>query len=591
MDVIPFQLYLTERQSKYIKLSKNVNMKSQLENILSKSLNLLLILHNSDFGDFCLTPGQIKESSQSADELAQKIELALRESGLVEKVQAEAGYVNIYLSKKAYLEELEKIRFAFRPQTATRLDQYLEIPDAKDKTIVFDYSSPNIAKPFSVGHLRSTVIGQANYNIHKALGYKTVGINHIGDWGTQFGKLIVAIKKWGNAQEIEKNPIEELTRLYQKFHEEAEKDETLEVNARAWFKKLEDGDSEARKLWGDCINWSYREFEKVYKILDVDIDEIKGESFYVDKQEAIIQELKEKNLLKESEGAQIVELKGMPPALIKKSDGATLYMTRDLAALKYRLKSYRPAKIIYHVGNDQSLHFCQLEAVAEKLGWLKRSENPERSRGTQIVFAGHGMMRLSEGKMSTRAGRTVLLEDLIGEAKRRALIIIEEKNPELKNKEDVAEKIGISAIKYADLATNRKSDIVFSYDKAITLQGNSGPYLQYSYARTCALLRNFAGKFQSTEPVADLNKSAQKLARSIIKIKPAMDAAIKNNAPNTVCDFAYELCNGLNSYYEKQRIVTFNKSESSKNIYIVKIANSVLAKIFDLLGLAKLEKI
>ena len=265
MDVIPFQLYLTERQSKYIKLSKNVNMKSQLENILSKSLNLLLILHNSDFGDFCLTPGQIKESSQSADELAQKIELALRESGLVEKVQAEAGYVNIYLSKKAYLEELEKIRFAFRPQTATRLDQYLEIPDAKDKTIVFDYSSPNIAKPFSVGHLRSTVIGQANYNIHKALGYKTVGINHIGDWGTQFGKLIVAIKKWGNAQEIEKNPIEELTRLYQKFHEEAEKDETLEVNARAWFKKLEDGDSEARKLWGDCINWSYREFEKVYK--------------------------------------------------------------------------------------------------------------------------------------------------------------------------------------------------------------------------------------------------------------------------------------------------------------------------------------
>ena len=310
------------------------------------------------FGDFCLTPGTLntiaKKQSSSPADVAQKIAVDLKSNfpKQIQKAEYESGYLNIYLTKEAYLNELKEIN--------RDIDAYLKDPQNTAKTIVFDYSSPNIAKPFSIGHLRSTIIGQANYNIHKALGYKTVGINHLGDWGTQFGKLIVAIKKWGNEDEIAKNPIEELNELYVKFHAEAEKDDALNDEARDWFKKLEDGDDEARVIWQKCVDWSMREFDRVYKILGVKIDESLGESFYIDKQKDVIAELKEKNLLKVSEGAQIVELENMPPALICKKDGATLYLTRDLAAIKYRIEKYSPSEIIYHVGNDQSLHFQQL---------------------------------------------------------------------------------------------------------------------------------------------------------------------------------------------------------------------------------------
>ncbi|MCX6809320.1 MAG: arginine--tRNA ligase [Candidatus Berkelbacteria bacterium] len=530
------------------------------------------------FGDCCLNPGQInqicKKQKIKVKRLIEIIKVELSKSGLAEKVEYKNGYINIYFSESAYSEELQKIE--------NDIESYLVNSQNKDKTIVFDYSSPNIAKPFSVGHLRSTVIGQANLNIHKSVGFKTVGINHIGDWGTQFGKLIYAIKSWGDESEIEKDPIPKLNELYVKFHEEAQKNPQIEDQARAWSKKLEDGDNEARELWQKCVAWSFKEFDRIYKTLDVKIDEVVGESFYKDKQEGVIDELREKKLLKKSEDAQIVELENMPPALIKRSDDASLYMTRDLAALKYRIEKYKPAQIIYHVGNDQSLHFKQLGAVAKKLDWLDK---------TEIIFAGHGMMRLPEGKMSTRKGRIVLLDDLISKAKEKSLAIIEEKNSDLKNKKEVAEKIGISAIKYADLSSNRKSDIVFCLEKFINFQGNSGPYIQYSYARTQSLIRESKKKYPNLKIEKNFNPLFREVLQTIVRAKSVLDISSQNSSPNLIAEFAYQISNQFNAFYEKEKIITDSETATAKNMYLVQLTQIVLGKLFDVLGISKLEEI
>ena len=553
-------------------------IREEIDKFIEGKIGTKLENSSSNFGDFCLTPGTLNEIAQKENsnptEIAQNIAKNLKTnfSNLVEKAEFEAGYLNVYLSKEAYLSELEEID--------NDIESYLINTQNTDKTIVFDYSSPNIAKPFSVGHLRSTIIGQANYNIHKVLGFKTVGINHLGDWGTQFGKLMVAIKKWGNEEEIARNPIQKLNELYVKFHEEAEGDKSLDDEARAWFKKLEDGDAQAREIWQKCVDWSMAEFDRIYKILDIKIDEAIGESFYEDKLQDVIDELKEKGLLKESEGAQVVDLgEDQTPALIQKSDGATLYMTRDLAALKYRIEKYHLEEIIYHVGNDQSLHFKQLEAVVNKLDWK-----------IKIVFAGHGMIRLADGKMSTRSGRTVLLDDLIKESKKRALDIIIQKNPDLKDAEGAARKIGISAIKYADLSSNRKSDVIFSFDKMVSLTGNSGLYLQYTYARACALIRKFKADY-NTDPVLHLDDEGRQLAKKIILLKNKLEISAQNSTPNLVCEYAFELAEEFNTFYEKKKILTEDNDASAKSIYLVASFKSVLGALFDVLGISRLDEI
>lgn len=539
------------------------------------------------FGDFSVAPGVTKRISEakkiSTDDLKAEIEEKLNSEleDSIEKVELEAGYINIYIKNSAYLSEAEE----FLSDTSG----YFINPENQSKTIVFDYSGVNIAKPFSVGHLRSTVIGQANLNIHKALGFQTVGVNHIGDWGTQFGKLIYAIKTWGDESEIEKNPISELNRLYVEFHEKAEEDPELENQARQWFKKLEDHDEEARRLWKKCVEWSFDEFSRIYKILDVSIDNITGESFYADRQQAVVDELNVKGLLKESEGAKVVDLGDIIPALIQKSDGATLYMTRDLAAIKYRIETYKPSEIIYHVGNDQTFHFEQLEAVAVKLGWIKRIS--DAGQKPFITFASHGMMRLPEGKMSTRKGRVVLLNDLINEAKSRSLAIIEEKNSDLENKDQVAQEIGISAIKYADLSQNRKSDIVFSFDKFISLEGNSGPYLQYVYARLMSLRRKFTETFGEIETVPYLPEEALALVKLIIKTKMVLNSAAQNSTPNLLCEHLYKIATEFNNFYEKKKIITVDKNESAQNMFIVELTSAAIGLMFDLLGIKKLDKI
>lgn len=554
-------------------------MLEKITEAIKEALGFKLNLEFSKrFGELSINPSELikvgKEKALAVDDLVLKLTDATSTAlgGVVEKTEYKNGFFNIYLSDKVVAEELSKM--------LKDVDSYVVDSGVGGKTAVFDYSSPNIAKPFSVGHLRSTIIGQANLNCHKAVGYKTVGINHIGDWGTQFGKLIVAIKKWGDEDKIEKDPITNLNELYVKFHREVENNPKLDDDAREWFVKLEKNDDEARRLWEKCVAWSFVEFDQLYEKLGVKIDHVLGESFYEGMLDDVVAELKDKGLLTESEGALIVELDGMTPALVKKTDGATLYFTRDLAALKYRITEYKPSKIVYHVGNDQSLHFRQLKEVADKLGWLDN---------TEIVFAGHGLLRLPEGKMSTREGRVVLLGDLIDQAVKKSITIIDNKNPELKNKAEVAQKIGVSAIKYSDLSQNRKSDIVFSMDKAITMEGNSGPYIQYSYARMTSLINKF--KSQQKEPVAVLEEEGKELGKLLLATPQVLLSAANSSSPSIVCEHAYKIANLFNGYYEKEKIITDDKQLTSKKIFIVLTTREVLGKLLDVLGLNKLDEI
>jgi len=396
---------------------------------------------------------------------------------LFDRIEAVSpGFVNFFLSQEKLLFNLKKI--------LEEKDEYGKNKTGKGKTIVIDYSSVNIAKPFSIGHLRSTIIGQAIYNLYKFLGYRTIGDNHIGDWGTQFGKLIYAILKWGDEKEIAKEPIKNLVSLYVKFHREAEKNPCLEEEGRKWFKKLEQGDKQAKKLWKKCVKWSFEEFKKIYKVLGIKIDLVLGESFYEPMLKGVIQEILDKKVAVKSRGSFVIPFPNdaLPPLMIKKSDGATLYATRDLAAIKYRRKKFKPYKIIYEVGVDQTLYFKQLFWAAELLGWGKR-EN--------YFHLAHGMIRLPTGRMRTRKGEVILLEDVLRESCRRAKEIVEEKSPDLtkKDKEKIAEVIGIGAVKYNNLSRRLLADIIFKWEDVLNLESNSGPYLQYAYVRAESIIR------------------------------------------------------------------------------------------------------
>jgi len=530
----------------------------------------------SRFADLAINPSQVNEISKktglSPDEIAEKIKTKLVEDEIADHVELKSGFINIQLTSSIQESEIRKM--------ASDLDEYLLDPKTSEKRIIFDYSQPNIAKPFSVGHLRSTVIGQANLNIHKVLGAKIFGINHIGDWGTQFGKLIYAVKNWGDEQKIEADPIKELVALYQRFHREAEENPDLNKDAAEWFRKLELKDEEATELWKKCIKWSFAEFDRLYKVLNVSIDETIGESFYADKTDDVISQLRQKGILKESEGAQIVELENMPPAIIQKSNESTLYMTRDLAAIKYRVENYKPTEIIYHVGNDQSLHFQQLFGVAKLMGWVD---------GIKLTFAGHGMMRLESGKMSTRAGRVVLLDDLIGEAKVRVGEVFKEH--ESSSDESKVQDVAVSAIKYADLSSNRKSDVVFSFDRLIDLKGNSAIYLQYSYARIRSLIREFEKRFGSLESEVCYDENTSDLIKKLLEFKPVLISASESSMPNSLTEYLFELANEFNRYYEKVRIIDEDKEKSLPRILTCAAVSEVLGKGLDLLGVSKFEEI
>lgn len=508
-----------------------------------------------------------------AADLAEKIQLP----SFVKEVKVVGAYLNFFTDKSVFAETIISKVFAEK-------ENYGKSKEGEGKNIVIDYSSPNIAKPFHVGHLRSTVIGNAIYKIYEFLGYNCVGINHLGDWGTQFGKLITAYKMWGNDEAVEKDGISELMRIYVKFHEEAEKDPSLNDTARAWFVKMQDGDEEAISLWKWFKDISLKEFERVYKTLDVSFDSYAGESFYNDKMAAVVEELKEKNLLKESNGAMIVDLEDakMPPCLIIRSDGGTLYATRDITAALYRKKTYDFEKCIYVTAIDQNLHFAQWFKVIEKMGydWYKN-----------LVHVPFGLVSLESGKLSTRKGNVVLMEDLLSEAVKKTAAIIEEKNPDLPNKEEVAKEVGIGAVIFDDLYNGRIKDIVFSWEKMLSFEGETGPYVQYTNARACSVLRKAE---EEADGNVDFSLLTDDVTVEVIKLIASFNDKVKDAAeryePSVVSRYLVDLAQAFNKFYHDNSILNAEENTRKARLAVVKAVSLVLTSGLALLGIKAPEQ-
>lgn len=507
--------------------------------------------------------------------IAQEILEKIQKPDFVSNIEVKGAYLNFFAQKSYFVKEvLDKVGN----------ENYGTSTIGEGKTIVIDYSSPNIAKPFHVGHLRSTVIGNALYKIYTALGYKCVGINHLGDWGTQFGKLISAYKRWGSKEAVEKDGISELMRIYVKFHDEAEKEPSLNDEARMWFVKMQDGDEEAITLWKWFYDLSIKEFERVYDILGVKFDAYTGEIFYNDKMDDVVQELKDKNLLTESNGAQIVDLEdcSMPPCLIIRSDGGTLYATRDITAALYRKKTYDFDKCLYVTAIDQNLHFAQWFKVIEKMGydWAK-----------DLVHVPFGLVSLESGKLSTRHGNVVLMEDLLKGSIDETRKIIEEKNPDLPDKENVAKQVGIGAVIFNDLYNGRIKDVVFSWSKMLNFDGETGPYVQYTNARACSVIKK-AGDVDLTK--ADYSALSDEASFEVCKLlnnyfSKIQDAADKYE-PSVISRYLVDLSQAFNKFYHDNPIIVEDEGVKAARLTLVKAVNSVLVKGLALLGISAPEQ-
>ncbi len=538
------------------------------------------------FGDWTTNVAMVmaKKEKQNPMELAQNLVKEIEKPDYIDKIEvAGAGFINFYLTKEFLISEAERVNY--EAEFKKRLAAFGK-KGKKRGVMVIDYSGPNIAKSFGIGHLRSTNIGQAIYNIYKVLGWKCIGDNHLGDWGTQFGKLIVAIKKWGE-KDASKMTIDELEKLYVRFHKEAEEDESLNEEGQRWFAKLEKGDKDVRDLWQKIVDLSIVEFDRIYKILDVSIDETKGESFYEPMLEGIIKEVKQKGLAKESKGALIVELDNvhMPPAMLRKSDGATAYFTRDMAAIKYRMEEWNPDLIVYEVGADQSLHFRQLFAVAKKMGWW-----PERG----MVHVAHGLLRWKDAKFSTRKGDTIHLEEVIERAREKAKKVASERQVDKKmgkeERDEVAEVVAIGAIKFADLITDPRKDIIFDWERVMSLDGNSGPYLQYTYARCKSVL----GKTEIKEQ-KNLDKVPEKMeAEELVLVKllgrfeeKIVEAALRFS-PSVVAEYLIDLARAYNEFYAKHKIL--DQKEETLRVFLTRSVASTIKMGLGLLGIKTVEK-
>jgi arginyl-tRNA synthetase len=456
------------------------------------------------------------------------------------------------------------------------------------KTVCIDYSAPNIAKPLHIGHLRSTVIGHSIKHLHEYRGYTCVGINHLGDWGTQFGKLIVAYKKWSSREQVEAGRTEELVRIYIQFHHEAEKDESLNNEARSWFSKLEKKDAEATELWQWFKSISLTDTAKIYDMLDVVFDSYAGESFYNDKMQPVVDELQAKGLLKESDGAMIVDLDGfgMPPCLILKTDGSTLYATRDLAAVFYRKKAYDFDKCIYVTAAAQDLHFRQWFKVVELMGynWAK-----------DLKHVGFGMVSMGGEKIATREGNIIYLEDLFNEATKRVIEIMNEKNPDMADKERIASDIGVGAIIFEDLSSNRIKDIDFSWKEALNFDGSTGPYVQYTYARACSVLRKaeLSEKDYSMAGIdaSDLTTDEEfSLLKVLSLFNEKIDQALKDLEPSVIARYLIDICMAFNKFYNSNTILNAEGNRKFR-LMLTAATKYVIGNGLYIIGLKKTERV
>ncbi|MBP1154824.1 MULTISPECIES: arginine--tRNA ligase [unclassified Paenibacillus] len=540
---------------------------------------------NPQMGDLSLPCFKLSKQLRKAPQaIAEELKEGWSGHAVVNRVDAVSGYFNLFLDPKEFASQVVS-------EVMTQGDRYGSQNIGQGRSIVIDFSSPNIAKTFHIGHLRSTVIGNALYQIFKFMGYTSVGINHLGDWGTQFGKLIVSYKLWGKQDAVEADGISELQRLYVKFHDEADIKPELENEARGWFVKLEQGDEEALKLWRWFVDISLKEFQKMYDLLGVTFDSYAGESFYNDKMAAVLDELKEKRLLEEDEGALLVRLDdyNMPPALMVKKDGGTLYHTRDVTAAIYRKNTYGFEKAIYVTDAGQSLHFQQ---------WFKVIELMGNEWANQLVHVPFGKVSLEGAKLSTRKGNVINLEELLTKAIEKTREIIEEKNPNMENKDEVARQVGVGAIIFNDLSNNRIKDIVFSWDEALNFEGETGPYVQYTHARACSVLRKAeldggANAEQGAGAAAHLtNAEAQAVLRELYLFKERTQQAMDRLEPSIISRYLVDLAQRFNHFYHECPILKVDDAEVRQaRLDLVRCVRTTLKNGLALIGLEAPEKI
>ncbi|TCZ77726.1 arginine--tRNA ligase [Paenibacillus albiflavus] len=536
-----------------------------------------LALGDLAFPCFALAKSMRKSPAAIAVDIAEQIN-SLGRSGI--HAQAAGAYLNFYLDRKEYGSLLLDVILQ---------EHFGQSQIGNGIRIIIDMSSPNIAKPFGIGHLRSTVIGGALYRMYTALGYEAVRVNHLGDWGTQFGKMIAAYKRWGNADQLQSLTIKQCLDLYVKFHDEAEAEPELEIEARHWFLKLEQGDEEAHKLWQFFVSISLEEFERMYRQLDVKFDHYLGESFYNDKMDAVVQELRTHSLLEESDGALVVRLDehNIPPCLILKSDGTTIYPTRDLATAIYRYDTMRGDRLLYVVGNEQTLHFNQVFSVLNKMGraWSKECEH--------VSF---GLMKFEGKKMSTRRGKVIFLEEVLSEAIEHAKAIIEQKNPDLSDKDNVAEAVGIGAILFGDLKNNRMNEVNFSMEDALNFDGETGPYVQYTYARTQSVLSkgNMAHVELLEIPTEGLHvlesDAAWDLINELANYPAVLQKGTEKNEPSIIARYLLLVCRKFNLFYHEERILVDDESIRTIKLQITCATGKVLKLGLNLLGIQSPEQ-
>lgn len=534
---------------------------------------ILEIPPQEDMGDFAFPCFQLAKIFRKAPTIiAQEVAEKIKKTDFVSKTAAMGPYVNFFIDRTMFVSEMLK---------QVSVDNYGSSEIGCGKTICIDYSSPNVAKNFHVGHLRTTLIGNSIYRIYKKLGYRVERINHLGDWGTQFGKLIVAYKKWGSKEAVEQNGISELMKIYVKFHEEAEKDDTLNDEARAWFVKMEQGDEEALSIWEWFKDISLIEYKRIYELLDVDFDSYAGESFYRDKTSAVVDELKKKGMLKESEGAFIVDLEkyDMTPCLIMKKDGSSIYATRDLAAIFYRKKTYDFEKCIYVTGMEQKLHFAQVFKVVELMGyeWAK----------TDLIHVPYGLVSLEGGKLSTRSGNIIYAEDILRESVSKIKEVINDKNPDLQDKEEVAKMVGIGAIIFNDLYNQRIKDVTFSWDKIHSFDGETGPYVQYTYARAASVLRKTGITDVPEEIDSSLltDEASVSLLKELIRFPEVVETAAERLEPSVVARFVMSVAQAFNHFYHENQCNVEDEKLKRARVKLVIIAKEAIKDGLDLLGM------
>lgn len=556
------------------KIAELINSKVDLE--VEKIEQLIEIPPRPEMGDYAFPCFQLSKVMRKAPNMiAEELKNQLNSEGF-EKIENLGPYVNFFVDKGEFSKNtIEKI--------LKEKDDYGKSNIGEGKTVCVEYSSPNIAKPFHVGHLFTTAIGNALYKMFKAEGYNTVGINHLGDWGTQFGKLISAYKRWVDEEALEKNPIDELLRIYVKFHKEAEKDPSLEDEGRAYFKALESGDEEAHALWKRFRDLSLKEFQRVYDILGVKFDSLAGEAFYNDKMNVVIDMLKEKNLLVESNGAQVVMLEeyNMPPCIILKGDGASIYATRDLAAALYRKKTYDFYKSIYVVGTPQALHFKQVFKVLELAGneWAK-----------DCVHVGFGLVKFADRKLSTRNGEIVLLDDLLNQSISKTAEIIKD-NDSIEDKEDVAKKIGVGAVIFTYLKNSREKDIVFDWNEILSTEGETGPYVQYAYARAKSILRR-AEDVNAQIDYSKLNSKEEfELVKTLESFNKNILLALDKLEPSIVTRYVIEVAKAFNRFYNAHSVLNLEDEVlKATRLKLVEASSQVIKNGLALLGIDVVEK-